>query len=118
MKFKFLLTVLCLSLFITACEKEDDGDSCDTSNVTYTNTVADILNNSCATAGCHVTGNEMNAFFSLEGYANAAASAGFGRMVGSIKHEEGFSPMPKGGQKLDDCDINKIAQWVEDGAPE
>jgi len=80
--------------------------------------VASIFNASCAVSGCHVDGNEDNAWFSLEGYANSKASADFGRIVGAISHDTDFSPMPKNGNKLDQCTIDKISAWVSAGAPE
>lgn len=119
MDFKILSIFLLAGLLFVACNKDDDtGDPCDVSDITYTNTVAVVLNNSCAVSGCHVNGNEANAWFSLEGYDNAKASADFGRMVGAVSHDEGFSAMPKGGDKLDQCTIDKITAWVEAGAPE
>jgi hypothetical protein len=113
------LFVLLLGLVLFSCSKDDDDDDvCDTSDITYTNTVASIMNNNCALSGCHVDGNEMVAFFSLEGYTKAKGAADFGRIVGAISHESGFSPMPKGSNKLDQCTIDQIAAWVDAGAPE
>lgn len=119
MDFKFLTVALLFAvLLFIGCNKDDEGVMCDTTDITYTNTVATILNNSCAVSGCHVNGNEANAWFSLEGYTNAKGAADFGRMIGAISHDEGFSAMPKGFDKLDQCTIDKITAWVEAGAPE
>jgi len=117
MKFKLLFCLFLFGLTIIAC-KDDEGDVCDTNDITYTNSIASVFNNSCAVAGCHVDGNEQNAWFSLEGYDNSKASADFGRLVGAVSHEMDFSPMPKGGVKLDQCTIDKITAWVAAGAPE
>lgn len=38
-------------------------------------------------------------------------------MVGNIRHDAGFLPMPKNGNKLSDCDIATIKAWVDAGAP-
>lgn len=116
MKFKFLSFIFILGLLFVGCG--DDEDECDTMDVTYTNSVASIFNASCAVSGCHVDGNEMNAWFSLEGYANAKGAADFGRIVGAITHTVDFSPMPKNGDMLDQCSIDKITAWVNAGAPE
>ena len=120
MKIKHLLFILLLGLFFVACgdDEEEMMETCETTDITYTNTVAAIFNNSCAVSGCHVNGNEAFAFFSLEGYANSKAVADFGRIVGAISHSAGFSPMPRGGAQLDQCSIDKIAAWVNAGAPE
>ena len=117
MKLPFFYSIVILGLLLIACNK-DDEDFCDTADITYTNTVASIFNSSCAVSGCHVTGNEMNAFFSLEGYENAKFVADFGRIVGAISHDPGFTPMPFNGNKLDQCSIDKIDAWVSAGAPE
>ena len=47
----------------------------------------------------------------------AKQAVSFGRIIGSINHENGFSQMPSGGDKLDQCTIDKITNWVENGAP-
>jgi len=116
MNLKLLSAFLFFGLLLVACNKDDDDD-CATSDVTYTNTIASMLNTSCAVSGCHVAGNEAVAFFSLEDYANAKGAADFGRIVGAISYEDDFSAMPPTGQ-LDQCDIDKITAWVEAGAPE
>ena len=38
-----------------------------------------------------------------------------GNLVGVISHAEGFPPMPQDLAKLLQCDIDKIATWVEQG---
>jgi len=38
-------------------------------------------------------------------------------LMGTIKHESGWSPMPKNGNKLSDCKIQKIDRWILDGTP-
>jgi len=117
MNLKLLFSALLVSVIFVACNK-DDEDPCDTTDVTYTNDVASILNASCAVSGCHVDGNEANAFFSLESYEQAKTAAGFGKMVGAISHEDGFTAMPYGSDKLEQCSIDKISAWIEDGTPE
>ena len=117
MKLNTLLFLLILGLGFVACS--DDDDICDTENITYTNTVGAIISTNCALSGCHVDGNEQNAFFSFEGgYAAAKIVADFGRIEGAIKHEAGFSAMPKGKEMLDQCTIDKIVAWLDAGAPE
>jgi hypothetical protein len=118
MDFKILSIVLFIVILLTGCSKDDDDVTCDTSDITYTNSVAAVLNNSCAVSGCHINGNEANTWFSLEGYANSKAAADFGRIEGAISHKADFSPMPKGSDKLDQCEIDKIIAWIEAGAPE
>jgi len=108
--------ILPFAFFVTSCG-DDDGDTCDTTNVTYTNSVGTILNSNCATAGCHNSGSANG---SLAGYTDAAAFASFGRIVGAINHDTGFDPMPypTGTAKLSDCNIDKIEAWIAAGTPQ
>ena len=86
---------------------------CDSSNVTYAAKVLPIITFNCF--GCHsasvASGNVI-----LEGHSNLKTYADNGRLIGSITHAPGFSPMPKGGNKLSECDINIIQAWITSGA--
>ncbi len=53
----------------------------------------------------------------LEGYFNVKARVIDNRLLGSITHAPGFSPMPLGRTKMEICDINKIKRWIDAGAP-
>jgi hypothetical protein len=39
-----------------------------------------------------------------------------GQLYGTINHESGYSPMPQGEAKMDDCSIAKIKKWVDAGS--
>lgn len=117
----FATLILSLAIFVSSCKDDEDntggGTTCDTTNVTYTNSIAAILNSNCASSGCH-DANSNNG--SLANYADAAAFAGQGRIVGAINHSPGFSPMPYpvGSSKLAACSIDKIEAWISAGTPE
>lgn len=87
---------------------------CDTTNVTYSNTVWPIINSNCTS--CH-SGSAPAGNIRLEDYNDISAAANNGSFLGVIKHEPGWSPMPKGGGKLNDCEIAQIETWVNQGAP-
>lgn len=88
---------------------------CDTEDVTYSGTVVPILQNNCYV--CH--GEDVNtAGITLEGYDNIIQYVNSGRLLGAIKHEPGYTPMPQGEAQLPDCTIAKIEQWVQEGAPD
>lgn len=91
------------------------GATCDTTNVTFSNTVNPIITAKCATAGCHATGTPTG--INLSSYAGVASIASSGKLMASITHSGSASAMPKGLPKLDDCSIAKIKKWVDDGAP-
>ncbi len=88
--------------------------SCDTTDLTYSKDIGPIIDASCA--GCH-SGSAPSGNISLANYNDVVISAQNGSLLGTIRHENGWSPMPKNGNKLDDCSIKKIETWVESGTP-
>lgn len=118
MKLKYLFLCALVLAFFSCGDGEEDPmvDECNTDNITYTNTVATIFNSTCATPGCHVGPN--TATFPLENYAQSVLAVGFGQIVDAINHASNVEPMPRGADKLEQCDIDKITAWINAGAPE
>lgn len=94
------------------------GGGCDTTGMTYAADIAPIFNASCAVAGACHNGTARSSGYDLSNYSGSVNAANSGRLMGVIKHEPGFSPMPKGMQKLGDCEINKITAWINAGTPQ
>lgn len=121
MKEKLLLLfgILLALLIATSCKHDptempgpgDGNEQCDTVQVTYKYDVLPIFDQYCLS--CH-SGQSPQAGIDLENFSTVAALAQNGALLGSIKHEAGFSPMPQGGNKLSDCDIAKIEIWIRD----
>jgi mono/diheme cytochrome c family protein len=88
--------------------------TCDTATVTYSGTVAPILNASCN--GCHGGAAAAGAGIKLDTYAGVTPWVTNGRLLNSMLHNGQASPMPKGGSKLDACTLNKISAWITKGA--
>ncbi|NNV55855.1 c-type cytochrome domain-containing protein [Limnovirga soli] len=88
--------------------------ACDTSVYTYSGGVAPIMTNNCI--GCH-SGKNASAGIDLSVYSGVQTVALNGRLVGSITHAPGYSPMPQGSPMLSDCNITQIEKWVNAGAP-
>lgn len=84
---------------------------CDTSNVTYPGTVFPILQAKCME--CH-SGPTPQGNLDFNDYAQVAYLAQTGVLMGALRHEVGFEPMPKDGNMLDDCALAKIDIWVRD----
>ena len=84
--------------------------------ITYTNTIKAITGASCGVSGCHA-GSTPTGGFALETYEQVSGAAGFGRTIGAINHEAGYTAMPPGG-KLDQADIDSITEWINNGTPE
>jgi len=107
-------------IFLSSCyydvaeELYPDKPVCDTTNITFTDHVLPIINANCTS--CH-SGQAAAGNIRLENYNDISAAANNGSLLGVIRHEPGWSPMPKGGGKLNDCDIAEIETWVNQGAP-
>jgi hypothetical protein len=119
---KRIFGILILMILIGSCyyDKEEllypvDLNSCDTSNVSYSSGVSPLLSQYCLM--CHganytTSGGGVN----LNDYANVKTYVDNGKLMGSIKHETGFSPMPKGGGMMNDCIIAIFESWITKGS--
>ena len=90
------------------------SSSCDSTNVTYGVTIRSIVSAKCQ--GCH-SGTAASAGYDFSQYAVLKARVNDGKLWGAINHLAGYSPMPKNGTKLSDCEINQIRKWIDMGAP-
>lgn len=120
MKIYNILFALLIGFFMISCGDDPDPEptpeSCDTTDITYTNGAAAIINASCATANCHH--NEATApSFPMSDYDQSFVAAGLKEIVGAINHTEGLSAMPIG-EKLAQCDIDILTAWIDGGALE
>lgn len=112
------ITVLALA-FLQSCsyqkkELTAPAATCsDTMNVSYATKVRPLLQAKCFT--CHGNG-ASNGDISLETYDQVKQVASTGRLLGTISHAAGFSPMPLGAAKLDECSIEAVKTWIEEGA--
>lgn len=87
---------------------------CNTTNVKYSTDIAPLIQANCFS--CHSNATASTSGISLEGHANLKAKVTDGSLLGAISHAAGFSPMPQGGAKLSDCNINRIKAWIDAGA--
>jgi len=89
--------------------------TCQTTNMSLQNNIAPILELNCYV--CHSTAAGVgNGNVILQGYTELINYVNNGKLVGAINHGSGFAPMPQNAPKLSDCNIDKIEQWVADGA--
>jgi hypothetical protein len=87
---------------------------CDTSQVTYSLSVRPVLDQNCM--NCHSQAVQQGNIV-LETYADVQGVAATGALLGAIRHDPGFTPMPQGGGKLNDCVILQIEKWIQSGSP-
>lgn len=104
----------------TAGEKSvtvrDNGDNCTitksvmvTSGTSYDADIKPIIESSCAVSGCHVTGGAAPFVFNSVANVQQRAAA--------IKVVTANGSMPKSGTPLTQAQKDRIACWVDDGAP-
>lgn len=86
---------------------------CDTLNVSYSGTIAPIMNTNCN--DCH-GGSSPAANVKTDTYDDLKTIADDDRLWGVVNHEAGYSPMPKDRPKLNDCNLKKIRVWLDNGA--
>jgi hypothetical protein len=94
----------------TLCESA----GCDSTNVTYTTSLVPILQTFCV--GCHSSSNPSYNI-NLTTYNGVVAVANTGQLMGSIRQQQGYFPMPKGGSQLSTCDIALFQIWINNGKP-
>ena len=117
MKKKLLILFAVATFFISGCyyDKEDllYGGACDTTGVTYTQTVTGILKN-YGCISCH-SGSTPSGSISLDSYTAVKSAVNNGKLYGSITHAAGFVPMPDGAAAVTPCDVKKIKAWIDAG---
>jgi len=119
----FIKQMICILIvgmfaFTTSCYYDTEEDlygtiECSLDDVGYTATILPIISDNCYQ--CHDQASNFGNI-TLEGYGALKAYVDNGQLLGAIKHQSGFSPMPKNLSKLLDCEIEKIEAWVNAGA--
>lgn len=92
--------------------KDTSAGPCAGVQANYT-AISQIITANCA-GGCHNTGI---AGISLNTYDEVKLAVESGRLLASIRHEQGVSPMPKGRSKLSDAQIKQFECWKANGYP-
>jgi mono/diheme cytochrome c family protein len=113
--------ILTIIVIINSCTNYNkqawlDASTCNTTAVTYTNTVKKIMdNNNCSS--CHAAGGTPP---ELSSYATVKAETADTCFIGSMKHSAGSKPMPypQGSPKISDCSVLQIEAWIAAGLPE
>lgn len=118
---RYISYFLFVGLIITTCTScyYDNAEDlypqpaeCDTTNVTYSESIAQIMSTNCNI--CH-SGSTPPANVITDTYDDLKLIADDGRLWGSVNHESGYSPMPLDRPRLNDCDLAKIKVWLDNG---
>ncbi len=119
-----VIGIIFILFSITSCYYDSEeflfpeiNNQCDTVNITFTESVSPVLSQYCLSCHGNNTAAAYGGNIKLEDYPDVKIQADNGRLLGTIQHSTGYSAMPKGAGKLNDCTINTIRIWVEDGAP-
>jgi len=94
----------------------DTGNDCDTTIVTYVQSVVPIIQNNCLSCHSNTSATALGGNVRLEEYVDIKLKADDGKLLGTISHAAGFVPMPQGAPKLQECNIAIIRLWIEAGA--
>lgn len=122
-KLKIYAVLICVVLF-SACyfDKKEQiypqaaVATCDTTNTTYTATIAPIISANCAS--CHSTAlaNMNGGGIILDSYASIKPYVTNNFLLNSIVQNGSVKPMPMNSPKMDACSIKKISVWINKGA--
>ncbi len=88
-------------------------NGCNTIDVSYSRNIVPILDANCVT--CHNDISQQGGVV-LDTYENVIPYVENGKLLGSIRHDDGFEPMPLTGGKLTACQIKKFEAWIDAGA--
>ena len=89
------------------------GNNCDSTLFTFSRIIQPMVNKYCK--GCH---NEVlsSGGYNFESYDGILKSVTNRRILGALNHETGYLPMPRGGNKLSDCEISQFRKWIDNGS--
>lgn len=125
----FALALILICSMFWACEnetsepKKDDDPvvTCNDTigNITFNNKIAALITTYCGSNSnaCHRSGSSSSSI-SLDDYDDVKEAVTDNNLMATIKHENGYSAMPKGAAKLSDCQIAVFQKWVNTGMVE
>ena len=88
---------------------------CNTAVTKFSTEIKPILQSNCLSCHSNSTATANGGGIKLQDYADVKTNVVNGKLIGSIEHRSGYSVMPKGGGKLNDCNILIINTWITKG---
>ena len=118
-----LLLIVGFSLAIASCERDKSADPVDVfcadpiENPSYSDHIVPIMDLYCYE--CHDNENNVSLAdgWDLEDHADIFPLAKDGTLLGCVRHDPGFTPMPLDGDRIPLCDILTFENWIMNGAP-
>lgn len=118
------LTLVLFIAFTTSCYYDSEerlypkiSSPCDDKDVTFSGTVTQILQPCMSCHSNSAVSRGDGGGIKLENYADVVAELQRGRLMGSIKHENGYIAMPQSGGILPDCEISQLQKWIDNQTP-
>lgn len=118
-----MLSVFAIISGIYSCENNAVTPSvvpldCDTTNLTYTNSMQTIININCGTLNnsCHSTegsGHDLSNYAALKRYATGGENSRFWQEIVILKRMPLYPELP-----LDICTSYQFKAWLLNGAPQ
>ena len=91
-----------------------DSTNCVVDNQSYLNDIVPILDLNCNLACHNATDKQGNIV--LVTYAQVNSYVNKGSLLGSIKRQAPYAPMPPSAV-VSACNVDKVASWIAAGAP-
>lgn len=123
MKLVIKLTLLLAIAFIAGCYYDSEerlypklSNPCDDTVVTFSGTVNQILQPCLACHSNSLAGNSGSGI-KLEDYNDVLTYVNNGKLMGSIRHDKLYIPMPQTGGQLPACEIAQLQIWIDNQTP-
>ena len=117
-----LLAGLICTLFLAACVYNNEEElfppePCITENMSYINDIVPIFEQHCLQCHNENSWQILGGNVRMSRYSDITFLIDRNFLLEVIVHEPGLPPMPKDGDKIPDCQIQKITSWINDGNP-
>ena len=114
----FALTIFVLQSCTYNNEEElyPSTEECVTTDMSFSTNIKPVLTSACLLCHSNANSSTIGGGIAIEDYTDVKFYADNGSLLGVMKHTSGYSPMPKGGSKIDDCKLNQIEAWINEGA--
>ena len=117
---RLIIPLIIIITSLSACYYDNEealypslSSACDTTNVTFSGTIAPLLSNNCLSCHSNASAGSFGNNIRLQDHADVVTNAT--AVAGSIKHTGSYSPMPKNGGMLKSCLITQFDIWVKNG---
>ncbi len=126
---RFSILILTTILYLSSCTNEKPDKigpvivpcTVDTAGVTYANGIQQLIKRTCTDRNCHTATSPSPGagFANFEDITQLKARGTSGLLLKKIKHDNTSPPsMPLGFNKLTDCEILLVEQWISKGMPD